>query len=345
MLAQLRTHLTSWLDRQWQRQGWLSWLMMPFSLCVLFVLSVRRLFYRIFSSCVYRAPVPVVVVGNIYVGGTGKTPTVIALVESLKQTGWHPGVISRGYGIRIGKMARTGCKDIKAEEFGDEPALISAETSTPVSVHPNRKRAIQTLLKEFPDVNVIISDDGLQHLALARDVEIVVQDARGLGNGRIMPAGPLRESANRIHSVDAILTQNVIPTILPVNSQVKQITLQLEIRHLRHLKSGQTVTLSEFKKRYRHESLGAAAGIGSPEKFFNSLRHAGISLSNTLALPDHHAISSSTFDRLANPVILITAKDAIKCKGLSDERLWVVDVRSTLSDPGFAGWLDQKLKN
>lgn len=344
MLASLRTRIANWLDIQWQHQGLFCLLMMPFSLLVMVILTGRRGFYRVFSSRIYRAPVPVVVIGNIYVGGTGKTPVVMTVVQALKGGGWRPGVLSRGYGIRIGKSPRVGRANISASQFGDEPALIAKETGAPVAVHPNRQLAIETLLARYPDVNIIVSDDGLQHIALARDIEIVVQDARGVANQWVMPAGPLRESAHRLDRVDVIVTQGDNPALLPNLAGVKQVTMKLDIVGFRHLVSGETLTLNAFKSRFQEQTLNAAAGIGSPEKFFTSLRQAGLRLTDTLPLPDHHALTATTFDQLNSRVILITAKDAIKCETFADDRLWVVEVTPRLSDPDFATWLNQKLQ-
>ena len=345
MSGSLRTRLSNALDRHWQKRGWLCWALMPFSLLVQVILSVRRLFYRLFRSSVYRAAVPVVVVGNIYVGGTGKTPAVMAVVDALRSAGWHPGVLSRGYGIRIGKTPQVGQGQLDPTQFGDEPALIAAETGVPVTVHPNRRLAIEHLLARYPETNVIVSDDGLQHLALARDLEIVVQDARGAGNHCVMPAGPLRETIQRLETIDALLTHGPTASFLPKNQAVRQLTMKLEIVQLRHLVSDETLTLSDFNARFAGQPLCAAAGIGSPEKFFTSLRQAGFNLLSVRPLPDHHAFTAASFDKLPSPVILITSKDAIKCKGLNDPRLWVVEVTPNLSDPGFSSWLDQKLRN
>ena len=345
MSSSLRTRLSNALDHQWQKRGWLCWVLMPFSLLVQVILSVRRLFYRLFRSSVYRGAVPVVVVGNIYVGGTGKTPAVMAVVDALCCSGWRPGVLSRGYGIHIGKTPQVGQGQLDPAQFGDEPALIAAETGVPVTVHPNRRLAIEHLLARYPETNVIVSDDGLQHLALARDVEIVIQDARGAGNHCVMPAGPLRESIQRLESIDALVTHGATASFLPQNQAVRQLTMKLEIVQLRHLVSDETLTLSDFNARFAGQPLCAAAGIGSPEKFFTSLRQAGLSLLSVRPLPDHHAFTAASFDQLLSPVILITSKDAIKCKGLNDPRLWVVEVTPVLSDPGFSSWLDQKLRN
>lgn len=337
------TRLSHALDRQWQKRGLLCWTLMPFSLIVQAILYIRRFFYRRFPSRVYHAPVAVIVVGNIYVGGTGKTPAVMAVVDALRHEGWRPGVLSRGYGTPIGATPQVGRGQLNPEQFGDEPALIAAETGVPVAVHPNRRLAIEHLLKQYPETNVIVSDDGLQHLALARNLEIIIQDARGAGNHCVMPAGPLREPIHRLETIDAVITHGANASTLPQNQAIKHLTMQLEIVQLRHLVSDEKLTLPRFKARFAGQSICAAAGIGSPDKFFTSLRQAGINLLSVRPLADHHTFTPASFDTLSGPVILITAKDAIKCKALNDPRLWVVEVTPILSDADFSGWLDLQL--
>ncbi len=333
------------LTRQWQHGGWLSDLLMPLSRLTAWEVARKRQRYLDGTRSAYRPPVPVVVVGNVYVGGTGKTPMVIATVEALRARGYTPGVVSRGYGVKVGAQARVGLGQLEAARYGDEPALIARATGAPVAVHPKRPLAVQALLRAHPAVDVIVSDDGLQHLALARDVEIVVQDERGVGNGRLLPAGPLREPAERLREVDAVVTNIGTPDGQPATAspgaQPRQVRMWLEPGDARQIAGRDVRPLSAFAGQPR---IAAAAGIGNPERFFATLRGAGIRLETALALPDHHDYAVSPFQALAADTILVTSKDAIKCAALNDPRLWEVPVRAAFSDPHLFDWLAQALR-
>ena len=370
----MKTRRASLLARQWQRGGWLSTALRPLSALTAWAVARKRECYTRGAKVAYRAPVPVVVIGNIYVGGTGKTPMVIATVENLRARGYTPGVVSRGYGVKVGPHPRVGLGDLEAARFGDEPALIARATGAPVSIHPRRALAAQALLDAHPRVDVIVSDDGLLHLALARDIEIVVQDQRGVGNRRLLPAGPLREPASRLADVDAVVTNigtpdagpavslSVSDTPLSVSDTLearsqpdgrlprvsdtgsplpRQVQMWLEPGLARHIGGRDMQPLSAFAGQPR---VAAAAGIGNPERFFTTLRAAGITLSATLPLPDHHDYATSPFQALDADVILVTAKDAIKCGALNDPRLWEVPVQAAFSDPALFDWLADALR-
>jgi tetraacyldisaccharide 4'-kinase len=333
--------LRSLLQTQWQRGGWLSDLLVPLSGLAGWAVQAKEAAYRKGWRPAYRAPVPVIVVGNIYVGGTGKTPVVTAIVQALSERGWTPGVVSRGYGVQIGARPRVGQGDLPPERFGDEPALIGRSTGVPVSVHPDRPRAARSLLGAFPQVDVIVSDDGLQHLALARDIEIVVQDDRGIGNGRLLPAGPLREPTTRLATVDAIVTNvsGPVPIAVPEAGTPRRVSMWMEPGAAWNLRDGTLRTLWELQAEYATRGIAAAAGIGNPARFFSTLRGAGVSPDTTMALPDHYSYAHSPFAELKAALILVTSKDAVKCSGLGDNRLWAVPVTPRLSDPGFFDWL------
>jgi len=338
----------SFAQRHWQRDGWLATLLRPLAALTGWHVARRRAQHLDGRRPVYRAPVPVVVIGNIYVGGTGKTPVVIATVQALRARGWTPGVVSRGYGVRIGPQPRVGQGELEPADYGDEPALIAHATGAPVAVHPRRAPAVQALLRRHPQVDVIVSDDGLQHLALARDVEIAVQDERGIGNGRLLPAGPLREPAGRLDAVDAVITNRPAtladaPPAAP-GAGPRRADMRLQPDAARHLQSGARRPLAEFADPAAFPAVAAAAGIGNPERFFATLRAAGLRPAPCLALPDHYDYRRPPFDAVRADAILVTSKDAVKCRRLDDPRLWEVPVRAQFSDPSLFDWLDARLR-
>lgn len=337
--------LVGWLHRQWLRRGLWAWVMAPFSLVAYLVLTVRHISLRSIAAHSPRAPIPVIMVGNLYIGGTGKTPVVIALLEQLRAKGWHPGVISRGYGVQAGADALTGCGTIDAARFGDEPALIARESGVAVAVHPNRRLAWQALLKHFPQTDVIVSDDGLQHATLMRDIELVVQDARGVGNGWLLPAGPLRDPPSRLRTVDALITRLTHGERTPPSKGLapKELEARMSISGFKQLASEQRLSPSEFLAFCANKSVYAYAGIGAPERFFVDLRTLGLQLQRTTPLPDHYTFTPTTLCAPQADIVIITSKDAVKCEALSDSKIWVAQVHSTFSDPYFADWLDARL--
>jgi len=348
----------AWLARQWQCRGWVSNALLPLAAITRLIVARKRRAFAQGRRAAHWPGVPVVVIGNIYVGGTGKTPAVIATVEALRARGWRPGVVSRGYGVTIGPAARVAQGTPDAAQVGDEPALIARVTGAPIAVHPRRVLAAQALRERYPDIDVIVSDDGLQHLALARDVEIVIQDERGVGNGRVLPAGPMREPPERLREVDAIVSNcssaavaASAPSSAPLPSSGAAPTSTGGPQHLdMRLEPSEAVRLIDGQRRpltdFTAPALGpiaAAAGIGKPERFFATLTRAGIPLAKTLSLPDHHDFKTSPFGGLTANTILITEKDAIKCAHLQDPRLWSVPVAAQLSDPAFFDWLSHTL--
>ena len=335
----MKAGLESVLHREWGRNGLFSRLMWPLSLVYGAIVSTRRANYERRSDRVHHDTVPVVVVGNLYVGGTGKTPVVIALTQALQQRGWTPGIISRGYGSRQGDKPRTGLGELDPALFGDEPALIAAATGAPICVHPDRPAALRRLRRQFPGVDVVISDDGLQHLALGRDLEIVVQDMRGIGNGKLLPAGPLREPAQRLESVDFIIN-NLLPTDTAPrvpSGMAHVVNMNMQPLEVEHLVTGERQSWKHWLSAHAQAPCAAAAAIGRPERFFGMLEQYGLPLQQTLALPDHHAYATSPFQEMKAECILITPKDAVKCRKLADARLYCVHPGPQFSD---STWLD-----
>jgi tetraacyldisaccharide 4'-kinase len=318
----------------------LSTLLWPLSILTRLEVARRVRQFRRHPERIMHSRLPVIVVGNLFVGGTGKTPVVIALARALQARGWQPGVISRGYGVKPDARPLTGHGALDASRFGDEPALIAAATGVPVSVHPHRAQALERLEKTYPQVDVIISDDGLQHLALGRDLEIVVQDSRGIGNGRLLPAGPLREPASRLETVDFIITnleRDAPAPRLPVVLPGRTTTMTLQPVRLENLSTGQVLSWATWHRQHTDAPCSAVAGIGNPQRFFSMLQDHGVMLSRTIHLPDHYDFRQSPFEQLDEPQVLITAKDAVKCQAWANPRIWVVHVEPVFGNPE---WLD-----
>jgi len=349
-LLRLRRSIGKIIQRLWLTRGSSARLLYPISVLVIAILWLRKFYFEKLRAAKFHTSLPVLVIGNIYAGGTGKTPATVAITNGLKSCGWRPGVISRGYGVRLGSTPRVGSGDLRAHEFGDEPALIAQKTNVPISVHPNREAAASALVSRYPDVNLLICDDGLQHLALRRDIEIVVQDARKIGNGWVQPAGPLREPASRLNLCDVVITNvrtnnfEIDPQFVDGNSNPRHVFMYQQISKLKHLGSQTELSLEQFLEVSVNKTVSAIAAIGEPEQFFQSLRSAGIDIAATIALPDHETLTKSLLSQTTGELILITAKDAIKCNDRLDERLWLVETNSNFSDNTFITWLHEKLR-
>ena len=344
----LSSRLTKWVMQQWQVRSWFSGLMTPLSWLTGAIVARKQTAYRTGKRQAHHPGVPVIVVGNILVGGTGKTPVVIAVTRYLQSRGWQPGILSRGYGTRQDDTPRVGERNLDPETFGDEPVLINRQTGAPIAVHPSRVKAAEALLHSYPHINVIVCDDGLQHLALARDIEIVVQDQRGTGNGRLLPAGPLREPATKLRDVAALITnrRDRDATGKPVagsthaglpNRSPILVDMYAVPQDTRELSGPGVRPLAQWAERSRHIRVCAAAGIGQPDAFFSMLRRAGIVLASQIALPDHHDYRTSPFVGVEADIILVTAKDAVKCERLGDPRLWEVPISAAFDRTDFPG--------
>ena len=328
--------MRNWLERQWYR--WSVWhlLLLPLSLLFWLVSSLRRAIYRAGWKKCEKLSVPVIVVGNISVGGTGKTPLVIALVALLKDAGWKPGIISSGYQGK-GRLPRPVTHDSEPTTMGDEPVLLVRKTGCPVWVGQNRVEAGQALLANHPEVNVIVCDDGLQHYRLARDVEVVVIDAlRWFGNGQLLPAGPLREPVRRMRSADVVVINGWLPGA-PL--QRREFTMQLNGNLLYNLRNPELKAQPEI---FVGQTVHAVAGIGHPLRFFKHLKKLGMHCVEH-PFPDHHAFTSQDFPWHESEVIVMTEKDAVKCVDFLGDNAWVLPVQAQL-DPGVGRTILEKLR-
>ena len=323
--------LPSRMERLWYGRCPLALLLAPLSWLYLLALGCRRLMYATGILPVSRLAVPVIVVGNLTVGGTGKTPLVIWLARYLQARSYKPGIVSRGYGGIAQQQPRRVEPDSDPALVGDEPVLLAQRTGCPVVVAPDRVRAAQTLLRQT-ECDILLCDDGLQHTGLARDVEIAVIDGeRRFGNGYCLPAGPLREPRARLNTVDLIVANGragaseylMDYTNLPVTS----------------LDGSREVTL----ERFRQQSVHAVAAISNPERFFSMLRRNGISIEEH-AFPDHHGFRRAELEFDDGAPVLMTEKDAVKCRGFQLDNAWYVPIDAILPET-FEKKLSQLLED
>lgn len=301
------------------KRGGLACLLWPLALLYGLLVRLRLALYRAGWLRSERLPVPVVVVGNVVVGGAGKTPTVIALVRHLRERGWHPGVVSRGYG-RAGHAVTEVLPETPATLGGDEPTLIRGSTGVPVFVAPRRADAGRALLRTHPEVDLLVCDDGLQHLALARDLSVAVFDDRGSGNGWLLPAGLLREpwppAPGHPAPPDLLLWQgreDPGPGVAPPQTHdLPSFRARRRLAPAARTPQGELIGLERLPA---HGRLHAIAGIARPEVFFDMLRDRGLKLAHCVALPDHadtQAMLSALTDSAADVTWLCTEKDAVK---------------------------------
>ena len=302
---------------------------------------------------IYRpAPVPVIIVGNIRVGGTGKTPLVIALATQLGARGFKPAVISRGY--QPGRAKRltqpTAVRlDSNPKEVGDEPVLLAQRlgNAVPVWVFHKRKTCIDALLQSHPDINVILSDDGLQHAALVcwpareggRDLEILVEDERGIGNGRLLPAGPLRESAKRERDATITIGESSLASDPFARARELHLSPTIDSAYPLH-RPQESIPWAQLLSRLIGLKVGALAAIGNPKKFFDAVGKLGIHIDQTLSLPDHAPVRGEDLHQMNVDLILMTEKDAVKCAGIDDSRIWVIPMRLEIP-ADFSNWVEE----
>lgn len=315
------------LARAWYRGHPALLLLAPLSLVYALATGLRALLYRLGLLRTCHFPVPVIVIGNITAGGTGKTPLTLALLQRLQSAGYRPGIVSRGYGGRAAYPLLLGASTTPAEG-GDEPVMMFRRSGVPVVVDPQRCRAVRHLL-QHTDCDLVLCDDGLQHLALGRDIEIAVIDgARGLGNGWLLPAGPLREPAARLRRVDHVVVNGEAPawpdavsmSLVPADWQAAG-------------EGGGPAPLPGSR-------IHAVAGIGNPDRFFSQLRATGFEVV-AHEFPDHHAyVAADVAFGDALPVVM-TEKDWVKCRDLPLRDAWYVPVSATLPESFYAALLSR----
>ena len=308
------------LDHYWYESSFITWLLLPLSWLYCLITIIRRKLYRLHFLKSYSARVPVIVIGNIVVGGSGKTPLLLALCDYIQKQGFKPGVVSRGYGGNVTGVKQVQKKD-SADVVGDEPLMIFQRTNLPVVVGADRVAAVNYLL-ENNDCDIVLSDDGLQHYRMQRNLEIAVIDSkRGFGNGFCLPAGPLRERSSRLQEVD-IIVYNGIST-----STVEECSYSLQVVSLTKLGGDESRSLTSFL----HKPVHAVAGIGNPERFFQQLRQNDVDIIEH-AFPDHYRYRQADFSGWNDACILMTEKDAVKCGNLPLTDAWIVKVEADFSD-------------
>lgn len=322
------------LTRAWYQGHPALLLLRPLEWLYRAVVQRRRRRFLAGEGTIYRAPVPVLVVGNITVGGTGKTPLILWLIEHCRARGLRVGVVSRGYGAEPPQLPWRVRADQGARIAGDEPLLIVQRSGVPLMIDPDRGRAVAALLASEP-LDLILSDDGLQHYRLARDLELVLIDAaRGLGNRHCLPAGPLREPVERLQSVDALLYNGAL------SDPQDGYGFTLQPRALVNLRSGERRELDHFAPG---QAVHAVAGIGNPQRFFKTLE--GLHWRPVAhAFADHAAYSAELLDFSPALPLLMTEKDAVKCRAFAADDWWYLAVDAVPS-AAFVAWIDQRLQS
>ncbi len=320
--------MSAFIENLWYGNHPLQWVLSPLSWIYRFLVAIRRWYLKQFCQMDY--PVPLIVVGNLTVGGVGKTPLVIELAKRLEEKGLKVGIVSRGYGARINKFPYQIQLNDSAEMVGDEPLLLAQKTLCPVVISPKRSEAVYSLLKHH-SCQIILSDDGLQHYRMGRTIEIAVIDGtRGLGNGLCLPAGPLREPAKRLMQVDFIVVNegkwnNAYPMVLKPGK-------------ITQLSTGKTITPEAHNGRWE-----AIAAIGNPQRFYSTLSQLGIEF-DTCSYPDHYQFKPHDFNQLKSCIIM-TEKDAVKCRSFSSDNMYYLPVDAVLDDVFWnAFWSHQQLK-
>jgi tetraacyldisaccharide 4'-kinase len=309
----------------WHRSAAAAFLLWPASIAFAVAVGVRRFFYRLGIFKKTHPGIPVIVVGNITVGGSGKTPLVLWIAEFLKKNGWSPAIISRGYGAKLAEPRAATIAD-DAAEVGDEPIILSRRSGCPVWVGPDRVSVAQRLREAHKEVDVLILDDGLQHYAIRRDAEIAVLDSRGLGNGKYLPAGPLREGPGRLKSVDAVVANGgAHPGAFPMKLEGETLHRMTDANDRRPASA------------FAGQAVHAVAGIGNPNRFFLHLRALGLR-ALPHPFPDHHPFTAQDLAFGDDLPVVMTEKDAVKLRRAAQPHWWVLPVTAR-PDPAFGDWL------
>jgi tetraacyldisaccharide 4'-kinase len=321
-----------WLERHWYRITPLHILLLPVSLIFRVLVALRRRLYchGVLSSV--KLPVPVVVIGNLTVGGSGKTPLTLWLAKQLIDEGWHPGIISRGFGGEANSAPQAVYPSSSTDFVGDEAVLMAQHGLCPVWVGRDRPATGLALLSAHPECDILLSDDGLQHYRLQRDAAIVVVDGvRRFGNGFLLPAGPLREPRSRLSEVDVVVINGG-------ESAGNEYRMQLDGTVFHNLIN------PEIKKRasdFKGVRLCAIAGIGFPQRFFSHLNKLGMEVENR-PFPDHYRYVPADLARIDADAILMTEKDAVKCASFASENCWVLRVEAQL-DPTLTQYILERI--
>lgn len=297
--------------------------LLPLSWLYGFISTLNRITYRFGWRKIYRFSVPILIIGNLTIGGNGKTPMVLWLIEKLQMRGWKVGVVSRGYRGKSKVYPILINNNSCSNECGDEPILIWRRTGVPVAVSPNRADAVSTLLQNRT-LDIIISDDGLQHYALFRDIEwVMVNNSFRFGNGYWLPAGPMRERINRLNTVQEIIVNGSNNNIL----QSGEVLMRLYPTVVINILTGEQKSLKSLK------NVVAIAGIGFPKQFFITLKDHGVNPVKTVSFSDHHTYSEDMLVALTkyNEVLLMTEKDAIKCLDFAHKNWWYVHIDVKIS--------------
>lgn len=331
ILADFRANMERGLNRLWYTRDLIMfhWLLKPIAFVYQGIARVRReILERFFQQ---QTDIPIIVVGNLTVGGVGKTPLVIALANQLQAEGWRVGIVSRGYGATIRTFPHLVSLLDSAAAVGDEPLLMAKRTRCPVVIAPKRMQAVSALLKQPLPPQIIISDDGLQHYTMGRSLEIAVVDGkRHLGNLCCLPAGPLREPPARLNEVDLI----VVNGITEPSSSFNHLMYQMEIQpcDLRRLDNDELISWSSITK-----PIAAVVGIGHPERFFSTLQALDISFASHI-FPDHHAYHWCDFEKIAKTVVM-TEKDAVKCAAFATDTMYYLPVEAKLGEDFWKAFL------